>query len=303
MNSRYMKLHLLILLSLSLFWGCELMSDPPEEGKTHHLAIALSYDGTNIREEDYLDGTLPDAIELEKAFDALFQGEEHTSTLMLQDGSDDLNDPLLPTKTHVIEQIESLSDTMNEQDILIISYSGHGMEDGSLVLYPPRNDGSIFSPSSSMYTDVLLTVAELYDALDSAKGNVLLLMDSCYSGNFVQESETSYSLIERDTYVQEIYDQYFTEGSYTRPVFVLAATTYDNTAGETSSHGYFTQALLEGMGWDEENQKLRDVGQTISADYLYQYVYYHQDIKLSGVYSWDYQHPTITGGPLDLILR
>ena len=298
-----MKIHLLILLSLSLFWGCELMSDPPEEGKTHHLAIALSYDGTNIREEDYLDGTLPDAIELEKAFTALFTGKEHASTLMLQDGSDDLNDPLLPTKTHVIEQIESLSDTMNEQDILIISYSGHGMEDGSLVLYPPRNDGSIFSPSDSMYTDVLLTVAELYDALDSTKGSVLLLMDSCYSGNFVQESKTSYSLIERDTYIHEVYDQYFTEGSYTRPVVVLAATTYDNTAGETSSHGYFTQALLEGMGWDEENQKLRDVGQTISADYLYQYVYYHQNIKLSGVYSWDYQHPTITGGPLDLILR
>ncbi|MBJ2355557.1 caspase family protein [Sphaerochaeta sp. S2] len=298
-----MKLHLLILLSLSLFWGCELMSDPPEEGKTHHLAIALSYDGTNIREEDYLDGTLPDAIELEKAFDALFAGKEHTSTLMLQDGSDSLSDPLLPTKTHVIERIESLSDAMDVQDILIISYSGHGMEDGSLVLYPPRDDGSIFSTSGSMYTDVLLTVAELYDALDSAKGSVLLLLDSCYSGNFVQKSETSYSLIERNAYLQEIYDQYFTEGSYTRPVFVLAATTYDNTAGETSSHGYFTQALLEGMGWDEENQELRDVGQTISADYLYQYVYYHQGIKLNGVNSWEYQHPTITGGPLDLILR
>nr|WP_319521052.1 caspase family protein [uncultured Sphaerochaeta sp.] len=298
-----MKLHLLILLSLSLFWGCELMSDPPEEGKTHHLAIALSYDGTNIREEDYLDGTLPDAVELEKAFAALFADREHTSTLMLQDGSDDLSDPLLPTKANVLEQIESLSDAMDEQDILIISYSGHGMEDGSLVLYPPRNDGSIFSPSGSMYTDVLLTVAELYDALDSAKGSVLLLMDSCFSGNFVEESETSYSLIERDSYLKEVYNQYFTKGEYTRPVFVLAATTYDNTAGETASHGYFTQALLEGMGWDEENQTLRDVGQTISADYLYQYVYYHQGIKLSGVYSWDYQHPTITGGPLDLILR
>jgi uncharacterized caspase-like protein len=192
---------------------------------------------------------------------------------------------------------------MDEQDILIISYSGHGWDDGSLVLYPPRSDGSIFSKSGSMYTDVLLTVEELYDALDSSKGSVLLLMDSCYSGNFVLESETSYSLIERNAYLQEIYDQYFTEGSYTRPVFVLAATTYDNTASETASHGHFTQALLEGLGWDEENQRQREVDQTISVDYLYQYVYYHQDIALNSVNSWEYQHPTITGGPLDLILR
>ncbi|WP_320123241.1 caspase family protein [uncultured Sphaerochaeta sp.] len=295
-----MKLHLLILLSLSLFWGCELMSDPPEEGKTHHLAIALGYDGTDVNS---LHGTLPDAIELEKAFTALFTGKEHTSTLMLQDGSDSLSDPLLPTKANVTQKIKTLSDTMNEQDILIISYSGHGDVDGSLVLYPPRNDGSILDANDIPFEDSLLSVKDLYSNLEECKGSILLLVDSCYSGNFVQESETSYSLIERNAYLQEIYDQYFTEGSYTRPVFVLAATTYDNTAGETSSHGYFTQALLEGMGWDEENQKLRDVGQTISADYLYQYVYYHQDIKLSGEYSWDYQHPTITGGPLDLILR
>ncbi|WP_321300774.1 caspase family protein [uncultured Sphaerochaeta sp.] len=295
-----MKLHLLILLSLSLFWGCELMSDPPEEGKTHHLAIALGYDGTDVNS---LHGTLPDAIELGKAFTALFAGKEHKSTLMLQDGSDSLSDPLLPTKANVTQKIKTLSDTMNEQDILIISYSGHGDVDGSLVLYPPRSDGSILDANDIPFEDSLLSVKDLYSNLEECKGSILLLVDSCYSGNFVRESETSYSLIERNAYLQEIYDQYFTEGSYTRPVFILAATTYDNTAGETSSHGYFTQALLEGMGWDEENQKLRDVGQTISADYLYQYVYYHQDIKLSGVYSWDYQHPTITGGPLDLILR
>nr|WP_321264993.1 caspase family protein [uncultured Sphaerochaeta sp.] len=297
-----MKLHLLILLSLSLFWSCELMSDPPEEGKTHHLAIALNYDGTDVNN---LHGTLPDAIELEKAFTALFTDREHTSTLMLQDGSDDLSDPLLPTKAHVLEQIESLSDAMDEQDILIISYSGHGWDDGSLVLYPPRSSGLILDFNDVPFGDSLLSVEDLFLKLKECKGSVLLLIDSCYAGNFVQESETSYSLIERNTYLQEIYDQYFTKGEYTRPVFVLAATTYDNTAKETIPpiHGEFTQALIEGLGWDEENQKLRDVDQIISVDYLYQYVYYHQEIALSPDISSRYQHPTITGGPLDLILR
>lgn len=295
-----MKLHLLILLLLSLLLGCELVSEPPKEGKTHHIAIALNYVGTNVNS---LNGTLPDAIEMEKAFYALFAGNEHASSLMLQDGSDSLSDILLPTKDHVLERIELLSKSMEEQDILIISYSGHGWDDGSLVLYPPRSSGVILDGNDIPLEDSLLSVESLYDRLKGCKGSVLLLIDSCYSGNFVQESETSYSLIERNTYLQEVYEQYFTEGSYTHPVFVLAATTYDNTAGETSSHGYFTQALLEGMGWDEENQMLRDVNQTISVDYLYQYVYYHQDIALSGDDSRYYQHPTITGGPLDLILR
>lgn len=294
-----MKLHLLILLSLSLLLGCELITPSPTEGKTHHLAIALSYDGTNVNS---LNGTLPDAIELEKAFTALFAGKEHTSTLMLQDGSDDLNDPLLPTRQQVLDTIEALSDSMNEQDILIISYSGHGDVDGSLVLYPTREDKKILDDDDEPFDETLLSVIDLYDKLKECKGSILLLVDSCYSGNFVQESETSYSLIERNTYLQEVYDQYFTEGSYTRPVFVLAATTYNNTAGETSSHGYFTQALLEGLGWDEETQALSPPNK-ITVDYLYQYVYYHQGIALKGEDTSTYQHPTITGGPLDLILR
>ncbi len=214
---------------------------------------------------------------------------------MLQDGSDSLSDPLLPTKANVTEKIGSLAETMNEQDILIISYSGHGDVDGSLVLYPPRSNGLILDSNNDPFDDSLLSVEDLYLKLKECKGSILLLVDSCYSGNFVQESETSYSLIERNAYLQEVYDQYFTEGSYTHPVFVIAATTYDNTASETASHGYFTQALLEGLGWDEETQALSPPNK-ITVDYLYQYVYYHQGTALSGVDTSTYQHPTITGG-------
>ncbi len=285
---------------LFLLLGCELFMSEPPEGKTHHLAIALSYENTDIRQ---LYGTIPDAVELKKAFTALFWEKDHASTLMIQDGSDDLLDPLLPTKEHVLTTIEALSESMDEQDILIISYSGHGWDDGSLVLYPPRENGTILDGKQAPMEDSIVSVDELYASIDSCKGSVLLLVDSCYSGNFVKESETSYSLIERNIYLKEIYEQYFTEGDYAKPVFVLAATTYDNTAGEASFHGYFTKALLEGLGWDEEEQVLRDVDQIISVDYLYEYVYHHQDIALSAMNSWEYQHPTITGGSLDLILR
>ncbi|MGH0053742.1 MAG: caspase family protein, partial [Sphaerochaetaceae bacterium] len=258
MNLRSMK-HLLTLIPLLfLFLGCELLLPVPEEGKTYHLAVALNYEDTNVSN---LHGTLHDARELEKAFEALFWGKEHSSTIMLQDGSDDLSDPLYPTKNHVLENIASFCGAMEAQDILIISYSGHGWKDGSWVLAPPRNDGEILDTNDQAFPDCLLSVEELYEALLPCKGSVLLLIDSCYAGNFVLEGETSFSLIEESAYLHEVYNQYFTEGSYTPSVFVLAATTEDYTAKEPlylgePIHGYFTQAILDGLGWDEENQIL-----------------------------------------------
>ncbi len=38
-------------------------------------------------------------------------------------------------------------------------------------------------------------------------------------------------------------------------------------------------------------------------DNLYRYIMENQRIKLTGTYQAFYQHPTISGGPLDLVLR
>ncbi|NLK05568.1 MAG: hypothetical protein GX315_04325 [Spirochaetales bacterium] len=86
----------------------------------------------------------------------------------------------------------------------------------------------------------------------------------------------------------------------------MAATTRDNTSKEphygSPIHGYFTQALLEGLGWDEQQQLLVTRKEHLDLDKLYHFVCEHQKIPTEGENPVFYQHPTITGGAYTLLL-
>jgi len=301
--------HLLLLPFVLLFFGCELMYEPLQQGKVTHVAIGLNYRGTNV---NTLYGTINDAREQEQAFGLLFAQRIHSSYLMLQEGSgdgsyDNLASPLLPTKEKVVDLLEALVSEQQEQDLLIITYSGHGMEDGSWVLAPDNASGTIFLDATNLDPSLLFSVDELFALIAPSVGNTLLIIDSCYAGNFVQESGSSVSLIDPKHILWDAYKTYFGEGTYENKVFVMAATTADNTSKEpysgTHIHGYFTEALLAGLGWDEETQSLVATPVTVSMDGLYHYILENQRIGLSIRDAGVYQHPTINGGALDLVLR
>ncbi len=306
-----MKHLFIVLLVISFFTGCELFYPSPDEGVTYDISIGLSYEGTGLSSSSILNGTVNDATELANAFTAVFSDRNQGTYLMIQDSTNnDPTDSLYPTKEHVLQQIEDIVAAMTEEDILVISYSGHGIEDtGSLVL--TNSDGSIVnSDHTAIDTDALVTVDELYTAIQDCEGNVLLLIDSCYAGNFVQESDTSLSSIETTVSLASAYAKYFESGSSVSNVYVIAATTSDNTSKEPSwvasgetLHGYFSGALLGGLYWDEDEQALTDEDSRITVDSLYEYVIENQEIPISGTDPDYYQHPTINGGPLDLILR
>lgn len=301
--------HLLLLPLVFLFFGCELMYQPLLSGKVTHVAIALNYQGTNANK---LYGTINDATEQEAAFASLFDQRNHTSYLMLQEGGengdyDDLSSPLLPTKQKVQDLLEGLVAEQQAQDLLLITYSGHGLDDGSWVLAPKNTTGTVFLDATTVDPSLLLSVEELFSLLAPSKGNTLLIIDSCYAGNFVQQSGSSISLIPLRSIISDAYETYFKKGINQNRIFVMAATTADNTSkepmGGSHIHGYFTEALLAGIGWDEETQSLLAVPSSASLDGLYRYIMEHQRIDLEGNHPAFYQHPTINGGALDLILR
>lgn len=301
--------HLLLIPLVLLFFGCELMYEPLQQGKVTHVAIGLNYQGTNV---NTLYGTINDAREQEQAFGLLFAQRNHVSYVMLQEGSDDgsydnLSSPLLPTKEKVVDLLEALVSEQQKQDLLIITYSGHGMEDGSWVLAPDTASGTIFLDATSVDPSLLLSVDELFTLLASSVGNTLLIIDSCYAGNFVQENGSSISLIPLRSIISDAYEMYFKKGFTQNRIFVMAATTADNTSKEpfsgTHIHGYFTEALLAGLGWDEETQSLVSIPSMVSMDGLYHYILENQRIGLTIRDATVYQHPTINGGALDLVLR
>jgi uncharacterized caspase-like protein len=303
----------LLFLYLILMLGCELCYPSPTRGKVYHLGIGLSYAGTDVR---LLKGTLNDAREQQKAFSALYKERSFTSVMLLQEGLllpdgsmgyDSAAKANLPTKERVLFSLASLGEGMNQEDLLVITYSGHGHTDGSWVLAPSHDEGKIFTDTGDLDAGVLLSAQELSALLEKAKGKVLLLIDSCYAGAFVPESETSLSLIsETPDFLHKLYETYFSKQERTVPFFVMAATTRDNTSKEphygSPIHGYFTQALLEGLGWDEQQQLLVTRKEYLDLDKLYHFVCEHQKIPTEGENPVFYQHPTITGGAMSLVL-
>ncbi|MDX9823960.1 MAG: caspase family protein, partial [Sphaerochaeta sp.] len=214
--------HLLLFPLILLLLGCELVHQHPEPGTFTHVAIGLNYRGTNA---NVLSGTINDAREQEAAFASLFSNRDSSAYLMLQEGSsddsyDNPSSPSLPTRERVTTLLSALVENQQEQDLLLITYSGHGMEDGSWVLAPDDASGTIFLDATTVDPSLLLSVGELFALLAPSKGTTLLIIDSCYAGNFVLESGTSVSLIDPRPIFSDAYEAYFSKGSYEKKVFV-----------------------------------------------------------------------------------
>ncbi|HKM06769.1 MAG TPA: caspase family protein [Sphaerochaeta sp.] len=313
------SLLLALVLCILIFQGCELFLGEEPLGSIHAIYVGLNYHGTGVR---HLKGTLNDAQELQECLAGLSTRHHrgYESYSLLQRGgvlSSDYDDPKtassLPTKSNVLQHIRALDQILTENDLTIFSYSGHGYDDGSLVLASPNLDGKILFDENYKPQDeeVLLSVTELLTALSELPGKQLLILDSCYCGSFVEESGSSVNLIEKSRFLDEAFTLYFSSAEYKPSLFVLAATTSDNTSKEPAntahSHGFFTSALLEGLGWDNENKSLFSRAPAmkkgvLTIDSLYAYVLENQDFPTKGIYPSQYQHPTISGGAYTLRL-
>ena len=313
------------LLVSALSCSCELAQDAPRQGTMYLVSIGLNYHGTNV---NYLNGTLNDEREIRKAFETVCQlsARPFLGYSFVQEGGpllaeesyrplyayDSVEDPSLPTRDHILNKLSTLSGVLKPEDLTICYYSGHGYDDGSLVVAPANPLGAIFKEDGTVDNECLLSVETLLSSLQTLPGAKLLILDSCYCGSFVQECETSISLIEKDAYLDDAFGTFFAPGKNPPSVFVLAATTKDNTSkepkGSTHPHGYFTQALLQGLGWKEETGKLETTvppaghNRRVSADNLYAYIHSHQQIPTEGTSTYQYQHPVVTGGSRDLVL-
>ena len=289
-----MKWYGLLFIPMILLASCELA--PFESARNvRHIGIGISYRGTDLLA---LEGPINDAIALKKGFNAFFSTEPFTSTLLLQQGDEkgaySLDEANLPTKEFVIETIVRTLGNMNKHDLLIITYSGHAVEDGSLVLAPDRSDGLLLGGDLD---SALLGVDELISLFNCSEATILLILDSCYAGSFIPESG-DVSTIDSKNRFTDLLDCYRRNIDRNPRLFVLAATTADNTSKEpvfgSPIHGYFTKALLEA---------LETTSGRVTLDQIYHYIHEHQGFPTEGSNKHLYQHPIISGGALDLVLR
>ena len=254
-----MKKLALFFITIIILSSCDL--DVEEYYYSINLvSIGLDYKNT-IYPSLSLDGTINDAREFEKALNEMCEVKDISinSYGLYQMGfdrtSDTIEDSTYPSKATVLYTLEEKIKTIaDENSINIIFYSGHGTDGGSLVLAITNEDGTFsLDDEGSISSEQTLSVDEMYEAVENIPGKTVIIADSCYSGNFYQDSV--YSLTEDDYSFAKAFELFFTDDSEESDysdIYVISAAKSDEESAEygyTRKHGYFTKALLEGMGW------------------------------------------------------
>lgn len=308
---------LLIIIVLACFCSCELSYQAPAVGKMRILVYGNNYMyGTfnpvlNEYTSVVLNGDLTDsgrvAKNLSKTVNDAQQVGRALSTLAEKAGLEYevvyLTSVSEVTDARLVSELQGLAALASENDITIIYYSGHGF--GVKAKLPYDYDTSTCSylvPRSSERPDscVLFPVSTFLDLVNDIKGVKVVIGDCCYSGSLVQSNNFSvtsgeYKLLGPDT----LFFKYRDDISESSSLFCLSASRYYELSYEnTPNHGNFTNAFLEALGWDEENQCLTD--SPVEKD---------GRITLSAIAGYTIAHdgksdqnPMVSGGSNDIIL-
>lgn len=310
-----MKIFLLLLLTSSLLFitSCELFTDEPTKGDVYYINVGLDYEN-NGDSDDNLKGTVPDAKELHETFKQVIAkaGRIGSGYKMVQEGAS-IENPLdldYPSKANIQSRLSQIQGVANEDDLTIFTYSGHGEEStGRIVL------------AYSGGVNPRLEAATLLSWMALIPGKKLVILDSCFSGMFVEESPSSTNTVLNNS-IAAFFETYHSADTYGKPdLFVLTASAHTDSyerefdSDVNHNHGFFSYALLEALGWDHPHSAtLSSVtiddppaakGGRITVDGLFKYIKKHQAIpsRLNLFTNWtEYQHPMTTGGPLDLVL-
>jgi uncharacterized caspase-like protein len=320
-----MKIFLLLLLTSSLLFitSCELFTDEPTKGDVYYINVGIDYKNNGTysldpedAEDDDLKGTVNDAKELHTALGAVITKAKRTGFPypMIQEGTLPATPlvPMYPSKYNVQQKLIALKSETKANDLTIFTYSGHGeFTTGNLIL-ATTTIGSPPVASDQM------GVRELLDLMAAIPGKKLIILDSCFSGMFVEKSPSSTNTVLNNSIVK-FFETYHSSDTYGKPdLFVLTASAHTDSYEPKDAphpHGFFTYALLEALGWNHPHSSdLSTVtpqdppatknGQ-ITVDGLFKYVKANQAIpsRLKLFSNWSaFQHPMTTGGPLDLVL-
>lgn len=241
---RYILFISFILTITFIIFGCSITP----ENQTHFYALLI---GIN----DYADPQVPDlgycvedAIGIKNAL--IYQGWNESDITLLLDSQ--------ASKDNIIKKLQDIFSKANNQDFILVYYSGHG------TVVPDTNGDEIdgddeaivpWDFSFSDYSTLLLDdeLGELFQSCPTEKGTIIF--DSCNSGGFINKSiETSG--IQVRTINTESKNPGLNGDLDITNFPVLTASSQDEYSWEIGgeiSHGIFTYFILEGM-----NQGLAD---------------------------------------------
>lgn len=263
---------LTVLVLVVCLCSCELSMQAPQRGKVHILVYGNDYYSMSLKK---LDATVDDAVQVGMALSALcekqgmvkdvdydvmfiFGSKAHPEydDIPASDRSKDL------TGTHLLSEIDRIAGISKDGDMTFLFFSGHGDSDyPSKVEYGTDTASkTIFAakkvdnPESKAYDPI--PVSTLIEHIEAIRGTKVVFSDFCYSGAFVQAGYVTVTGSEyKELTALDLYSlrSKINESSSS---FYLSASRYYEISEEDYAkigHGYFTKALLEALGWDEDS--------------------------------------------------
>lgn len=257
---------LLSILIISLC-SCELSMEKPKQGKVHILVYGNDYAGTSGQ----LSYTVNDAVQVGRVLAKLSEKQNREyETFFIYGSSIDskkydkiiANDGINATIYHDLswsflqKMFAKVKDSSAEGDLVFIFFSGHG---GSPITkqVPYGTDTSEYGYfKTSISEDVL--VSRISGLIEDLPGTKVVFSDFCFSGSFVQAGYVSVTGNEYSTMDATELFGHRSEICESSSTFYLSASRYYQLSREHESikHGYFTKALLEAFGWDEDKGEL-----------------------------------------------
>ena len=304
---------ILPVLLLFFFCSCELSHEAPAVGKMRILVYGNDYSYGNLvyysngeqvmtdkgpASAGKLYKTVNDALQVGRALSELAEKAhlEHEERYLTA-----LSDV---TDSRLVSELESLAAAASENDITVIYYSGHGYGIKTKMEYGyDTSTCSYLVPRFAAKPDsnVLLPISEFLELVDAIRGVKVVIGDFCYSGGLVQSgnvSVTSGEYLPMDPVT--LFSKYRDDICESSSLFCLSAAKYNELSYEKNSllHGNFTNALLEALGWDEENQCLKtaeaEKNGRITLFEIANYVTAHDGESR--------QTPMVSGGSNDIVL-
>lgn len=276
----------MILAVLLLVCSCELIYEAKDGSPSIERVNILVY-GNDYANSTWkgpqpgalsLFGTVNDATQVGLAFEALAKksGLECNAHYILGKNHDKKgmdfryeipnavkNPDTDTTMSHFREVISQIAENSTEKDLTIVFVSCHGLYDASVGTKAEygKTEGTYFATSANTGDECkLYSHNDFLDDVSRIKGIKLILADVCHSGGIVKPD---YVGLGKDEYKGMDAAQLFFENDkidIDASLFCLSASRYYEesfeyrTAGsDDRTHGYFTVALLEALGWNGES--------------------------------------------------
>lgn len=206
--------------------------------KAHLVCVGLDYQNCTVAT---LPGTVADATEVCACLESIYtaKGLGCESVLMLSEGpNSNAEEGFYPSADNIRKTLFSLRPQSG--DLVVFYWSGHGHRDRNGMFLAAAADGT------QEYTK--LYASELLEWAGRLCCSAVLILDSCYSGNAVEDCSTDF-LQSLKTLTQQCKET---------NVCILAAcadeslsyvTSVPGEDGPSRAHSVFTASMLRVLGW------------------------------------------------------